>query len=147
MGTSTTDKLISKNTVKQVFHYLLFFCAFCKILNSVNQHMEKFVDVLLHPWVDRAAINVLEGFAEVLGVIILLLELHKRTKYFLYLVKTIVTVRQGPHIAVLHFEHRLPKRGHHIQLLHNAVYVADAAYVFQTNVPSRTLRNLVLRSD
>lgn len=109
--------------------------------------MEKFVDILLHPWVDGATIDVLERFAEILRVIILLLQLHQRTEDFLYLVQTIITVRYGTHIAVLHFQHRLSKSRYHVQLLHNAIYVTDAANVFQTYVPCTAPSDLVLRGD
>jgi len=74
------DHLIRECSIEQVLHDLLFFGTFNQVFNLVNQRVEEFIDVFLDSRVDRAAINVLECFTKLFGIVVLFLQVHQAAK-------------------------------------------------------------------
>ena len=92
--------------------------------------MEKLIHVFLNSRIYRTTIDIFEGLAELLRVVVLLFKFHQSAEYALDLVKRVLRLWLNTHVLVLDLEHGLPKRSYHVKLLYNTVHVADAADVF-----------------
>jgi hypothetical protein len=47
------NELVSKDTLIEVLDYFLLFLPFNKCLNSINGHIEEFIDILLDHGINR----------------------------------------------------------------------------------------------
>ena len=135
MRTVFANNFIHECAVEQILHDLLFLCVLGKCLNFVDEWIEEFVGVFLDGRVDRASIYIFEGFTELLGVVVLLLQVHEASKDALDLVENVLARRFI--FLVFNFEYCFPKGRDHEQLLHNRVHVTNVANVLQANKPCR----------
>lgn len=134
MRTILTNELISKHTLEQVRHLFLLRSAFNEALNTIHEHIEEFVNVLLNIQINGTSIIILESSAEFLGIEVLLLYLHEAAKNAFDLMKHIFLGRFFICFLILDLYDKLPECGNHKQILHDAVHVANAARILKPNV-------------
>ena len=147
MRTSFADELICEDSIEQVLHYFLFFGAFDKVFNPVDEHIEELIDISLNHRVYRLSIYVLKRKAELLGVEVLLLDFLKCAKDSLDLVQDVGCFSLCDRLLVFDFEHGFAERSDHEKLLHDTVHVADTSDVFKSDVPCRRFLLLVISGD
>ena len=136
------DQFVCEASVEEVLHDLLLFRAFDEVLNSVDQHVEELVYVLLNVGVNRTSIDVLECEAELLWIEILLLKFHQCPEDPLDLVDDVFADRHSS-LLVFNFEHGFLECRDHEQILHNTVHIADASDVLEADETSAALLLLV----
>jgi hypothetical protein len=116
MRTPLADKLVGKRTMDQILHDAFLLGPFDQVLNPVNQNVEKFISILLDPGIDRASVDVLEGKAELFGVVVLLAKLVQSAENAFQLVQYIFRVGLFA-IPVPNFQQELSELGNHEKLL------------------------------
>jgi hypothetical protein len=84
------DQLVAQQASEILFYYVCCLGSFHALLASVEQRVQEFVYVHLHPYVDHVALNVLENLAELEGVLVGFLAVHQRKKDFLELEEAVL---------------------------------------------------------
>lgn len=145
MRTVFADELVGQHTLEEVVDCLLLNSAFDQTFNSIHKHVEELINIFLHIWINRLAIEVFKRLTELLWVKVLFLNFHQATKYAFNLIKNIFVFRFVM-IFVFHFNNSFSERRDHVQLLQDRVHIAYAAQVLKTD-ESRQRPFLLLNMD
>lgn len=104
-------------------------------LHLVEEDVEEFLGVLLHRHVHRKPVKVLEGKAEVVGVVVLLFSELEVGKHVLELMEQVVvdflaaSLDQALRLFVVSHHNEVSEGSCHVELLNHRDHVADATQV------------------
>ena len=135
LATLRADHLTAELAAEDTLDEMLSRCGLQCILKTIEDEIQEFLSILLLSCVGRGTIKLFEGKAELFRVVVIALRELEVSDKLLQLVHHVVVDLVAPvllHVkffAIINTHQVVAEGGHHKELLHHRVHVADAAQV------------------
>jgi hypothetical protein len=124
---SFADDLVRENTPKHILDEGWLRGVLHLHLKTVEQDLRELIDVHLLGYVSGVSFIILEGVAEVFGVVELPIAIPQGQEDFLHLIQQVLFFELWGVKRVLAVGESIPQTRYHVQVLHESIHVADTA--------------------
>jgi hypothetical protein len=134
VGAASADDLVGEDSAKHILDKGRLIGCSHLILNPIEEHIGKLINIHLFCYIGRVAFVVFEGITEIFRIVEFIIAVPKMKEHLLYLIEQIFFLDFWGKRVFLAVGEGVSEARDHKELLHERVHVADAAEILDADV-------------